>query len=322
MIVPRRRWVIQSRAPAFRADFFIECLERFAYISDEVTRLGRKCASGRADLYSLKQCARNMSGYIRMVLLGDSHGYFFSTCVRDPRIHPFRSPASRSLRPDRIHHETPEMAITYTVEGEDAERTLTTPRHEHTTLVGPLYGLEKVGPSRYRMATLLDGSKPPIKRAHWLDTKVFQIGRTVLTSGQILRAMANQEGVHIDEPMGRVIALTDCQPNKTDKTSAYLKGNLLLFGGLSYLHVFTILVGVYLTNMMRATVRHFPTELQLPRAVEAAKHIRSAPMEIQSPTMLLQQTPWLIMDEQEDAAESGAPLRAIPKPEKTIVRIP
>ena len=58
--------------------------------------------------------------------------------------------------------------------------------------------------------------------------------------------------------------------------------------------------------MMRATVLHFPTELQLPRAVEAAKHIRSAPIEIESPTMLLQQTSWLIMDEQEDAAESGA----------------
>ena len=195
-MVLQRRWAIQPEAPAFRPGFFIQYVEPFAYIADEVARLEQQCEEGNADLYSFLQTARNMSGYIRMVLLGDGSGNFFSRCVTDPRFHPFLMPRSASSPPDAIFHETPEMTLTFVVDGEDEERELTTPRHLHATVVGPLYGLERLNARQYRLGTLFDLSRPPVKRSYWLNTKVFQVGKTMLSAEQVLREMANKEGVH------------------------------------------------------------------------------------------------------------------------------
>ena len=322
-MVLQRRWAIQPEAPPFRVDYFVEYVERFAYIADEVSRLNQQCQQGNANLYSFVQTARNMSGYIRMVLLGDNNGNFFSKCIKDPRFHPFLTPRGASSPPDTIFHETPEMTLTFVVDGEDEERELTTPGHLHATVVGPLYGLERLEANRYRLGKLLDLSGQPVKRSYWLNTKVLQVGKTVLTAEQVLREMVNREGGHIDEPMGRVVAIADNAPTGKNKAGLYLKGNLLLFGGLSYLHLFTLLVGMYLTNMMTATLRHLPPALRTPRIVQASEHIRRAPVAIPAPVMRLQPRPWIVVDE-ESSAENDAsePLRALAKPEKTIFRIP
>ena len=322
-MVLQRRWAIQSEAPSFREDFFVEYVERFAYIADEVARLVRLCEQKNADLYSFMQTARNVSGYIRMVLLGDGSGNFFSRCIEDPRFHPFLLPRTASSPPDTILHETPQMTVTFVVDGEEAERELTTPRHRHATVVGPLYGLERLEANRYRTGALFDLTRAPVKRSYWLNTNVLQVGKTVLSAEQVLREMANKEGVHIDQPMDRVIALADAEPTGKDKTGQYLKGNLLVFGGLSYLHLFTLLVGVYMTNMMKATLRHLPTGLRTPRVARASEHVAHAPGSIPALTMPLQPRPWMIVEQEDDAAdESAIPLRALSKPAETVFRIP
>ena len=117
--------------------------------------------------------------------------------------------------------------------------------------------------------------------------------------------------------------LADAEASRKDKTGAYLKGNLLLFGGLSYLHLFTLLVGVYLTTMMKASLRHLPPSLRTPRITRATDHIQRAPDSIPPPTMHLQPRPWMIVeDEASSAFDESTPLRALSKPEETIFRIP
>ena len=322
----QRRWELQPEAPSFRYDYLTEYVERFAYISDEVTKLCENCKQGNTDLYEFKKTARIMSSNIRMILLGDNSGNFFSKCVKDPRLHPFFVPRSADSPPDKIFSETPEMTITYMLEGEDRERKETTPKHQHTTVVGPLYGLEKIDTNRYRLGKLQNLSKQPVKHSYWLNTKVLQVGKTILTAEQLLRVLANKEGVHIDEPVGRAVALVDKEQYNKDLMNAYQKSNLLLFGGLSYLHIFTLMVGVYLNNMMKRTLRHLPQSLRRQSIKKASEHILRTPESLPVVTMQLQaQLPpvGIIMEEKNEADNnSGEHFRALPKTEETVFRIP
>ena len=123
--------------------------------------------------------------------------------------------------------------------------------------------------------------------------------------------------------MDRVVALADAEPSRTDKTAFYLKGNLLVFGGLSYLHLFTLRVGVYMTNMMKATLRHLPAKLQTPRIARASEQILRAPNSIPPPTMQLQPRPWMVVEQEENSAnDANTHVRAISKPAETVFRIP
>ena len=123
--------------------------------------------------------------------------------------------------------------------------------------------------------------------------------------------------------MSRVVALADAVPSRKDKTSSYLKGNLLVFGGHSYLHLFTLLVGVYMTTMMKATLRHLPAGLHTLRVARASEQIACAPSSFPAPTMQLQARPWMIVDREDGSAnDASTPVRAFSKPSETVFRIP
>ena len=69
---------------------------------------------------------------------------------------------------------------------------------------------------------------------------------------------------------------------------SYRKANRIKFGGLSYLQVFTLLVGIYLVKMMQTTLLHVPAALKNHRQISHyANKISKSPKQLLSPPLRL-----------------------------------
>ena len=93
-----------------------------------------------------------------------------------------------------------------------------------------------------------------------MNLKVLQVGDAVLSTERILLLLANYEGAHVELNQltrSNVSSPVDMKlPDEKDEL--YRKGTWITFGGVSYLHIFTLLVGIYLVNMMKETLRDLP----------------------------------------------------------------
>ena len=68
----------------------------------------------------------------------------------------------------------------------------------------------------------------------------------------------------------------------------YRKGTWITFGGVSYLHIFTLLVGIYLVNMMKETLKRVPEETgNRLRITQMPGSIMQGPSRIATPGLLL-----------------------------------
>ena len=129
--------------------------------------------------------------------------------------------------------------------------------HEHETVIGSLYGLSSAGDRYYRVEDPFDRSATLLRLRKWLKLKVLQVDDITISSETLLRSMANKEGAHSElDPMATSNPALPLQLTMGDpKDEPYRKANIINFSGISYVQLFTFLVGFYLARVMKAHAR-------------------------------------------------------------------
>ena len=279
--------------------------------------------------YPFSKAARDMSVGIRKILF-DNGGQLFKLCVV-PRLHPMKrlkhGPALDVLV-DR--HEG--MKIGYSVGDADATQTYSVPPYEHQTIVGPLYGLRKVQSKVYRVVNPFDLFATPITLGRWANIQVLQVGDTVMKAEEILRCLVVKEGAHVEiDEMKRhsMPAPVDVGlPTTTKKTrydEKYRKLNWVLFGGLSYAHIFTLHVGTYLLRMTKVTLKSGRLrDLTSPRSSEFQGVIARAPSRMRLPDLVLSKDPGIgaVLRVTKDPADPFETVGDYSRPGRTCVSVP
>ena len=184
-----------------------------------------------------------------------------------PILHPMSKPASTGST-DKLTQWVGNQTITVGTEGSlrTDEFTFTT-EHTAETLVNPLYGLRRTGELLYRLEELVDWSIAPIRYGQWINTKILQVDATIITAEDLLNVMVNREGAHTElDVMARVNAAGPIDITIGDRAAEkYRKANVINFSGISYIQIFTFLVGHYLAKMMKSTLSQIPEGLTGPK---------------------------------------------------------
>ena len=282
--VQNRHWKIQPGVDSFKFDRFVECI---ADIAESISLINQQAGQGQLETHTLNRGARNMSVAVRKLMI-DGNGYLFKECV-EPLLHPFKDARKRhrkGRRPDVLVEKNGGMSIYYTVGKSDEQKTFAAPGYVHRTVVNPLYGLRRTGKEQYQLDDPFDWAGRPMKFSRWMNLKVLQVDDAVLSVERILRLLANYEGAHVElDEMTRDNASLPVNlklPDDTDEL--YRKGRWVTFGGVSYLHVFTLHVGVYLVNKMKETLKRMPEDA---RKRQIWSPILQSPSRIVSPTLFL-----------------------------------
>ena len=250
-------WEISKMAGSHELNLTAECI---ADIAECLIRINELSTSGRLVAPSFQRQIRFMSIPVRkLILSGD--GPLLRRCLV-PRFHPLKMPVGHES--DVLTERIGRMEIGFTVGDSPEERRASFPtEHTHKTVVKPLYGLRRIGEKKYLFEDPFDWTATPVKEARWLNSKVVQIHDTVLSAEELLRMMANREGAHSDRNELTRLGLTSpvniSLPDAGDE--AYRKANTIKLSRLSYVQIFTYLVGIYLVNMMKASLRHIPAEI-------------------------------------------------------------
>lgn len=125
-----------------------------------------------------------------------------------------------------------------------------------------------------------------MKFSRWMNMKVLQVDDAVLSAERVLRLLANYEGAHIElNEMTLDNSSTPVNARLADNNDElYRRGNWVTFGGVSYFQIFTLLVGVYLVNTTRETLRRLSED---PAVRPLWLSVLRSPSRIASPTLLL-----------------------------------
>ena len=283
-----RHWEIQSEVDGFVFERFALCL---ADIAESVKLVNEMCLQGEFKIHSFDKTARDISVAIRKVML-DGGGHLFKTCVH-PTLHQLKDPKRRpkkGLQPDVLIEKIGDMSIGYTVGESKEERTFAAPGYKHRTVVNPLYGLLRTGKEQYQLDDPFDLSRQQIKYGRWINLKILQVGDAVLSAERILQLLANYEGAHVElNQLTRHNASSPVDMKlPDDKDELYRKGTWVTFGGVSYLHIFTLLVGLYLVNMMQETLKRLPDDtIKRLGITHLLDSILQSPSRIATPGLLL-----------------------------------
>ena len=154
--------------------------------------------------------------------------------------------------------------------------------HTHETIVKPLYGLRRIGEKRYLLEDPFDRAASPVKDTTWLNCKLLQVDDTILSLEELLRMMVNREGGHSNRDELTQISISGPVkiPLPDAGDTAYSQANTIRFSGLSYIQIITYLVGIYLVNMMNASLRYISPEIARNSAsTDIWRTITSAPSE-------------------------------------------
>ena len=280
-----QRWHINPLANSHNSWQFAECI---ADIAESVSRVNDLLAKGQLTTHSFRRAARDISVAIRKIMF-QGNGHLFKTFVK-PTLHPLKKPRNELL-PDVIIESHGGMAIKFTVGGSGIERTKAIPPYEHRTVVNPLYGLRKTGDQLYQLDNPFDLSQRQIKFKRWMKTKVLQVGEDEMTVMSILKLVANKDGAHADSSEETYLSASLPVPVRLpdDNDELFRKGHWVTFGGISYLHIFTVLVGVYLVTMMNETLKHIPDERKRRLQIDhLSRTIAKCPAEIRGCQMMLE----------------------------------
>ena len=277
-------WSTRSSVGSYTFERFVECV---ADIAEAVKLVDEESKQRQLQTHTLNRACRNVSVAVRKLML-DGNGFLFKENV-EPLIHPLKDPRRRpkkGLRPDVLVETIGGMSIHYIVGESEEERTFSAPGYEHRTVVNPLHGLLRTGKEEYRLDDPFDWGAQPMKFSRWMNTKVLQVDDAVLSAERVLRLLANYEGAHVElNEMTRDNASLPVKAKLADDNDElYRRGNWVTFGGVSYFHVFTLLIGVYLVNMTRETLKRLSAD---PERRPLWQSILRAPSRIASPTLLL-----------------------------------
>lgn len=281
------RWHINSLANSHTSWQFAECI---ADIAESVSRVNDLLLRNQLTVHSFNKAARDISVAIRKIMF-EGNGHLFKTVV-EPTLHPLKAP-QKGLMPDVIIEKHGGMAIKFTVGASDIEKTKSSPPYEHRTVVKPLYGLRRTGEKLYQLENPFDLSQRQIKYKHWMNTQVLQVGEDRMTAKSILKLVANKDGAHADSTeMTKLSASLPVHiklPDRNDEL--FRRGHWVTFGGISYLHIFTFLVGVYVVTMTKETLKCIPEESR--RSLQIAHLpfiIARSPSEIRGCQMMLEKS--------------------------------
>ena len=249
---PHQHWDFKADVSDYHFGLFSECMSDLADIAKRIDDFWR---GGILSSFQLEKAARDMSVAIRKVMI-DNGGELFKTCVMGPKLHRLKRP-DENLGSEILVEKIDGMSIDFTIGSTDLSRTFRAPGYAHRTVVKPLYGLRRVGVQRYRFDDLFDVSRQPLKFGRWMNTEVLQVGDDKLKAQQVLNLIAVKEGAHVElNEMTKFSMSAPVDLKLADRNDElYRKCNLITFGRISYIHVFTLLVGIYLLNMTKASLQ-------------------------------------------------------------------
>ena len=250
-------WELSSVAGNHELKLTAECI---ADIAECITRIGELSTSRRLTPSSFQRQIRQISVPVRKLILS-SDELLLRRCFV-PRMHPLRIP--KNHEPNVISEWMGNIEIGFTVGSSAEERRISFPtEHSHETVVRPLHGLRRIGEKQFQLEDPFDWSAELVKDSLWLNSKVLQIDDLTLTTEQLLRMMVNREGAHSER--NGMLGLQFSAPVRISLPDAgdeaYSRANTIKFSQLSYIQIFTYLVGIYLVNMMRASLKHIPPEV-------------------------------------------------------------
>jgi hypothetical protein len=181
--------------------------------------------------------SRSVSVELRKLLLGDA---LFSKCVREPKLH-------KLVRPNRLNGDPFEDTfgvqggtIQFTKLDEPGAGTSTefgiTPMN-HTVVIHPLYGLCFQKASNVWTSTdPFAKDRTPIRLKWWLKQPVLQIDGARYEMRDMLFEVANTQGAH------------------SDRRKDTIRQHISEHWHSIYLNIFTLRVGIYLSNQFAASV--------------------------------------------------------------------
>ena len=250
-------------------------------IAASVAQINNLAIKGRLTKTGFQRECRNISTRIRKLILPNGER-LLSRCFV-PAMHPLTtSEGSGSL--EVITHWIGDTAIEYSEAGaSETERVRVPSEHEHETIIEPLYGLRRAADQTYQLEEPFDCSDTPLRLKKWLKLRILQIDDYTINAEEMLRMMTNQEGAHSElddmatsnpaSPVNLTIGDPEDEP--------YRKANVINFSGISYVQIFTFLVGFYLAKMMKLTLNQTLNEL-----AKLGSSNESWPDILQTPTSL------------------------------------
>ena len=181
--------------------------------------------------------SRSVSVELRKLLLGDA---LISKCVRSPKLH-------KLIRPDRLKGDPFEdsfmvqggnLRITKVDEpGAETSAEFGITPMQHTVVIYPLHGLcFQKGSNVWTSTDPFAKELTPIRLDWWLKQPVLQIDRDRYDMRAMLSEVANTQGAHSDRRRDTI----------RQQISEHFHS--------IYLNIFTLRVGIYLSNQFAASV--------------------------------------------------------------------
>ena len=296
-----------------------------ADIAVSVTRANELLRTDRLTTRVFQRECRDISTRVRKLVLPNDEVLLKQCFV--PTIHPLRMP-ELTENPSILTQAIGNITIEYTEgEGTVPQKETIPSQHEHETLVGPLYGLRRSKELTYKFEELFDWSATPLPLRKWLNIKVLQIDDVTITAERMLRMMANKEGAHsqLDEMATSNPALPVPIHMGVPDDESYRKANVINFSGISFVQIFTFLVGFYLAKRMRATLQHIPDGLTpLIYSRDAWDDILKTPPQLATPELKVDRpfNMGAIIENVGDAGQTFKMIGDYQTPSRTVVKIP
>ena len=315
-------WALSVVADAHTVRLATECIGDIAASVAQVNDQAMKRQLTRAIFQ--REC-RNISTRVRKLVLPSGEELLERCFV--PMMHPFTTP-EESNTPETLTHWIGDVDIEYTEGGCSETKRVSVPsEHEHETAIGPLYGLKRTRDRTYQFEEPFDWSATPLRLRQWLNLKVLQVDDDTISAEEMLRMMANREGAHseLNEMATHNPELPVNLTMGDPEDEPYRRANIINFSGISYVQIFTFLVGCYLAKMMKATLNRIRDELTtFGSSNEEWWDILQTPAEL-PPLALVVDRFYSMGVVLQNTGEGQQPIRMIgdyKTPGRTVVRIP
>ena len=321
-IPPTSYWVLDRLADRHSLRLTAECISDIAV---SVTRANDLLLTGQLPTRVFQRECRDISVRIRKLILPNDAELLKQCFV--PTMHPLKT-IDRSNNPETLSEWIGNISIEFTNGYDQQLQQVTLPSaHQHQTVIGPLHGLTRTSPQTYRFADPFDWSATPLRLGQWLNLKILKVDDLTINAEQMLRMMVNSEGAHsqLNEMETANPELPVPVTRGPRNKEPYRKANVINFSGISFVQIFTFLVGFYLARMMRATLRRIPRELtQFSPSGEMWSDILKTPTRLAAAKLKVERA-YEMGVLLHNAGEDEQPFRLVGEyqtPSRTVVQVP
>ena len=319
---PISHWAISPVADQHSLRLTAECV---ADIATCVARAHKLAQRHHLTPRVFQRECRDISTRLRKLILPSAEELLKQCFV--PTMHSLTS-ASWNNSSETLTQWIGNATIEYTVGEHPETLSATIPsEHEHETIIGPLYGLKRTGKQTYQFSDPFNWQTTPLPLRRWMNLKVLRVDDVSIDAESILRMMANKEGAHaeLDEMATSNPALPVPIKMGDQDDEPYRMANVINFSDISFVQIFTLLVGFYLARMMRASLKHIPPELtRFNGWDEMSREIMETPTKLPSLTMKVDR-PYFMGAVLQHSPDAERPFKLVgdyQAPSQTVVRIP